>query len=311
MYEKVAGTKNMSHEEWLRYRKQGIGGSDAGAICGVNPFSSPISVYHDKTSDEVEETDSETMRQGRDLEEYVARRFMEETGKKVRKSNYLYRSTEYPFMQANVDRLVVGEAAGLECKTASAWKEDKWKDGAVPDHYFIQCQHYMAVTGMEAWYIAVVILGRDFKWKRIGRDDDLIASLRIIEADFWNNHVVPRVLPDPDGSAIYDDILEKYFHNVRKEHTVQLIGHDEALRRRGELDGLIKKLSEEKNEIDQKLKLCMGESEYALSDRYRVSWSGVTKSGIDAKRLKEEKPEIYEEYRKTTEYRRFTVREAA
>ena len=311
MYEKVVSTRKMSHDEWLWYRRQGIGGSDAGAICGVNPFSSPISVYHDKTSDEAEETDSETMRQGRDLEEYVARRFMEETGKKVRKSNYLYRSTEYPFMQANVDRLVVGEAAGLECKTASAWNEDKWKDGAVPDHYFIQCQHYMAVTGMDAWYIAVVILGRDFKWKRIERDDDLIASLCIIEADFWNNHVVPRVLPDPDGSAIYDDILEKYFHNVRKEHTVQLIGHDEDLRRRGELDGLIKKLSEEKNEIDQKLKLCMGESEYALSDRYRVSWSGVAKSVIDTKRLKEEKPEIYEKYKKITEYRRFTVREAA
>ena len=37
-------------------------------------------------TDEIEEFDNEAMREGRDLEEYVARRFMEETGKKVRRS---------------------------------------------------------------------------------------------------------------------------------------------------------------------------------------------------------------------------------
>ena len=108
MYKKIAKTDEMSRDEWLKYRKLGIGGSDAGAICGVNPYASPISVYQDKTTDVLDTDDHETMRQGRDLEDYVARRFMEATGKKVRRSNYIYRSTEYPFMQANVDRLVSG-----------------------------------------------------------------------------------------------------------------------------------------------------------------------------------------------------------
>lgn len=311
MYEKIANTKNMSRETWLRYRKYGIGGSDAGAICGVNPFCSPISVYYDKTTEEISEDDSETTRQGRDLEEYVARRFTEATGKKVRKSNYLYRSTDHQFMLANVDRLIVGESAGLECKTASAWNENKWQDGSVPDHYVIQCQHYMAVTGMKKWYIAVAILGRDFKWKTIERDDDLIKNLQVIEADFWNNHVIPKVLPDPDGTAIYDDILENYFHNVRKEHTVVLTGHDDEIRRRLELDQLMKKLETEKRQIDQSLKLYIGENEYGVSNSYKLSWSGVSKTGIDTSRLKKEKPEIYEEYKKVTEYRRFSIREVA
>ena len=97
----------MSNEEWLTLRKTGIGGSDAGSICGVNPFGSPM------------ELDNEAVRQGHDLEDYVAQRFMEKTGLKVRRSNFMYRSVEHPFMIADVDRLVIGEDAGLECKTAS------------------------------------------------------------------------------------------------------------------------------------------------------------------------------------------------
>lgn len=80
MYETIS-TKNMTHEDWLYLRKSGIGGSDAGAVCGLNPYASPMSVYHDKISDELNLADSESMRQGRDLEEYVARRFMEASGK--------------------------------------------------------------------------------------------------------------------------------------------------------------------------------------------------------------------------------------
>ena len=176
MYETIS-TANLTHAEWLALRKTGIGGSDAGAICGLNPYSSAIHVYKDKTSEEIMEEDNESMRQGRDLEEYVARRFMEETGLKVRRSNMMYRNKEHPFMIADIDRLVVGEDAGLECKTASAYHADKWKDGAISDHYLIQCYHYMAVTGKKAWYIAVVILGKEFKYQKIIWDDNIIQNL--------------------------------------------------------------------------------------------------------------------------------------
>ena len=127
---KVVSTLEMPHEEWLRYRKKGIGGSDAGAICGVNKYRSAVSVFLDKTTEQTSEFDNEAMRQGRDLEQYVAERFCEETGKKVRRANAIFSHSELPFMLANVDRLVVGENAGLECKTASAFSADKWADGS-------------------------------------------------------------------------------------------------------------------------------------------------------------------------------------
>ncbi len=127
MYTTIS-TKNMAREEWLRIRKTGLGGSDAGAVCGLNPYVSRMAVYRDKVSDETELEDNEAMRQGRDLEEYVAQRFMEETGLKVRRSNKMYRSVEYPWMIADVDRMVAGGGAGLECKTVSAYNKDRWAD---------------------------------------------------------------------------------------------------------------------------------------------------------------------------------------
>lgn len=137
----------MDRNEWLKIRKTGLGGSDAGAVCGLNPYVSPMAVYRDKVSDETDMGDNEAMRQGRDLEEYVAQRFTEETGLKVRRSNKMYRSTEYPWMIADVDRMVAGGGAGLECKTVSVYKKDQWADGGIPVYYLLQCYHYMIVTG--------------------------------------------------------------------------------------------------------------------------------------------------------------------
>jgi len=307
----MISTVNMSREEWLQLRKSGIGGSDAGAICGLNPYSSPMKVYQDKTSEDVSDLDSEAMRQGRDLEDYVARRFMEATGLKVRRSNILYRSTEHPCMIADVDRLIVGEDAGLECKTASAYSSDKWKDGEVPMHYLIQCCHYMAVTGRSAWYIAVVILGQEFKYAKITRDDAMIANLIAIEEAFWNTHVVQRVMPPPDGSKACDEVLEKYFHRARKESTIPLIGFDEKLNRRTELLDQIAELEREQKQIEQEVKLYMQDNELASSDRYRVSWTNVDTARLDTKRLKAEKPEIYQDFAKITSSRRLTIKAAS
>lgn len=304
-------TANMSREDWLRLRKSGIGGSDAGAICGLNPYASPMSVYRDKTSEDVSDTDNEAMRQGRDLEDYVARRFMEATGLKVRRSNMMYRSDEHPCMIADVDRLVVGEDAGLECKTASAYNADKWKDGAVPMHYIIQCAHYMAVTGRKAWYIAAVILGQEFKFAKITRDDAMIANLIAIEEAFWNNHIVPRIIPPPDGSKACDEVLEQYFHQARKDSAIPLIGFDEKLNRRTQLLGQIKELEQEQRQIEQEVKLFMQDNEIAASDKYRVSWTNVDTARLDTKRMKAEKPEIYQDFVKVTSSRRLTIKAAS
>lgn len=306
---KLVSTVNLDKTEWLKYRKQGIGGSDAGAICGLNPYRTAMQVYHDKTSDEIEEIDNEAMRQGREFEDYVARRFMEATGKKVRRANYMFQDEENPFMLADVDRMLVGENAGLECKTASPFMAEKWKDGKIPMSYQIQCHHYMSVCNAEAWYIAVLIYGREFKYYKIERDEQVMTDLIQIEKDFWKNHVEKRILPEPDGSKLSDSVIAEYFKDTMAE-TIPLTGFDEKLKRRQELVEVMAHMNTEKKQIEQELKIYLGEAEQAENEYFRVMWKNVCSDRLDEKRLKEEQPEIYETYRKSISSRRFSVKVA-
>ena len=309
MYTTIS-TKNMDRNEWLKIRKTGLGGSDAGAVCGLNPYVSPMAVYRDKVSDETDIGDNEAMRQGRDLEEYVAQRFTEETGLKVRRSNKMYRSVEYPWMIADVDRMVAGGGAGLECKTVSAYNKDRWADGGIPVHYLLQCYHYMIVTGRRTWYLAAVILGQDFQYRRIEYEEETAQNLIALEAEFWNNHVLPRHMPDPDGSKSCDAVLEEYFCQRGKAENIELVGFDQKLERRQEIEKTMKLLETEKRQIDQEIKVFMDGHETADSGRYRVTWREVISSRLDTKRLKEEKPDIYREFLQESKSSRFTVKVA-
>ena len=308
---KIISTLGMEREAWLQLRKGGIGGSDAGAVCGLNPYRSPMAVYYEKTSDTIDVSDNEAMRQGRELEEYVAQRFMEETGLKVRKSNKMYWSTDYPFMYADVDRLIVGEDAGLECKTVSPYSADKWEDGAVPLHYLVQCYHYMIVTGKRCWYIAALIFGQKFIYSKIEWDETFVNQIIALEEDFWNGCVVPKRIPLPDGSASSGAVLEAYFRESDNEGAVTLTTDMEnKLDRRQAIAEKIKQLEQEKTQIEQEVKLFMDGHSFANSERYQVSWQMVDSQRVNTKRLKAEQPEIYKKYLQVNQSSRFTVKVA-
>lgn len=309
---RLVSTLDLPKEEWLRYRKHGITGTDAACICGMNPFRSSFEVYQDKISTEIIEVeDNEAMRQGRDLEEYVAQRFMEETGIKVRRANAVFYNEEHPFMLADFDRLVVGSESGLECKTVSPYGADKWANGNIPAHYQLQCQHYMAVSGAKSWYIAALIFGKELVIREIKRDVELTNYLISIEETFWNHNIRNRIMPDPDGTKKCSEEIAKIYFKSDSEKTISLVGYDETLRRREELNELIEKLEKEKASIDQRIQLEMGDAGYALSENYRISWLTSESRRIDTKRLKEEKPELYQDYSKTSTCRRFLVKPAA
>ena len=311
MMRRFVSTIDLPKEKWLKYRKAGITGTDAGAICGLNPYSSAFQVYQDKITQEIELSDNEAMRQGRDMEEYVAKRFAEETGFRVRKANAIFQNEQYPFMLADFDRLLVGQKAGLECKTVSPYSADKWRDGKIPVHYMMQVQHYLAVSGYDCWYVAALIFGKEFIIRKVERDEELIRYLTTIELKFWYDNVLSRVMPDPDGTDKCSEEIAKLYFKSKKEKAVELLGFDSMIQRREELDALIKKMEKEKNTIDQKIKLEMKDATVGLSGKYKVSWPAVESTRLDTKRLKNEQPAVYADYCKTSSTRRFTVSHVA
>ena len=303
-------TNTLTRDEWLQARKQGIGGSDAAAIVGLDRWRSSFDVYADKLGLKQEQPDNEAMRQGRDLEDYVASRFCEATGKKVRRKNAILQHPEYPFMIANIDRWVVGENAGLECKTTSILNRCKFNQGEFPANYYVQCMHYMAVTGAERWYLAVLVLNKAFHVFTIERDEAEIQALIAAEKDFWENHVLKQIPPTPDGSESTSELLKQMFPEAREREEVALYGHEEKIQQYLELDARVKELTQERDAIKQELQLALADAEIGRAQGYIVEWKNQVRQTLDTKKLKSEHAEIYEKYLKPAQtVRRFMIKE--
>ena len=303
-------TVDMPREEWLKHRRRSVGGSDAASIIGLNPWSSPYSVWVDKLGKMPEKPDTEPMRLGRDLEDYVAKRFTEATGKKVRRENAILQNPDYPFAHANVDRMVVGEDAGLECKTTSALNLKRFKNGEYPEHYYVQCVHYMAITGCKKWYLAVLVLGEGFYHFEIERDEDEIRSLMVAEADFWQC-VATETPPMTDGTrATSTAIGLMYPESNEDEGAVDLMSYESELQQYMALSAQIKELEELKEEKANRIKAFMGDSGKGESGLYRVSYASAERSSFDAKRYAKEHPEAdLTPYYKKSSYRTFKITE--
>lgn len=301
-------TIDMTHEDWLMHRQKSIGGSDASAIIGLNPWSSPYSVWADKLGKLPAKEDNEAMRQGRDLEFYVAQRFSEATGKKVRRENNILINPMYPFAHANVDRMVVGEDAGLECKTTSALNMKNFKNGAFPDTYYVQCVHYMMVTGCKKWYLAVLVLNKEFMVFEIERDEDEIDALAESEAAFWK-HVQDNTPPATDGAEATSNAISILYPESNDE-TVNLFAYETDLQQYMALSSQIKELEKMKDEAANRVKAFLGDAGKGLTDNYKVSWTSSTRSTFDSKRFAQEHQDIdLSGYYKTSTYRTFKVSE--
>ncbi|EJS67878.1 hypothetical protein ICW_03112 [Bacillus wiedmannii] len=306
----LVNTLNMDHDQWLLARTQGIGGSDVSAIAGLNKWKSAVQVFLEKTQAiEKEDIQSEAAYFGNVLEEVVAKEFTKRTDLKVQRRNAILQHPEYPWMLANVDRLIVGEKIGLECKTASEYLKKEWEDEEVPAAYLLQCQHYMAVTGYEAWWIAVLIGGNKFVHKKIERDEELIQYLIDIEKDFWLNNVEKNEPPMFDGSDASTDLLKHLYPESITDSFVSLGKQEELLiEARDQVDREIKVLQEQKAEYENKIKAKLGTSEAGGTENYKVFWKSYITNRFDSKRFKADYPDLYEQYVKESKSRKFTVK---
>ncbi len=306
----VKNTLEMTRQEWLWNRKKGLGGSDASAILGFNPWKSAFELYIDKTSDYVEEIDNEAIHWGNVLEDVVAQEFTRRTGKKVRRRNQTFKHPEHPFMIANIDRDVVGEDALLECKTTNAFNSDAWEGEQIPPAYMCQVQHYMAVLDYEKAYIAVLIGGQKFVWKEIERDDEFIELMIEQEKQFWNEHVLKEVPPAIDGSPSASELLNKMYPEDNGE-TIMLQSDDvEALIEA--IDSIKSEVKEKQSlqkEYENKLKLMIGEATTGVTPRFEVNLKKVEQNRLDSKMLRKELPDIAEKYTKISSYRRLNIKQ--
>lgn len=283
----IADTAEMPRENWLELRRSYIGGSDAAPILGLSRYQSPIGVYFDKTEGlRTPFTDRQLkkMDSGNRMENVIAEWFAEETGKHVVKQPYFYAHPVHKFMGANVDFGVYGELAGLECKNTEIDRKGEWEDGAVPDEYFMQVQHYMAVTGAVRWYLAFCVGGWDFRYVEIVRDEDIVAELIRKESEFWNNHVVPLQPPMFDGSEAAKNLLAVMYPAADEGSVIDLPAEaDDLFEVRDILKTAVKESESKLREVENKLKAMIGSHEVGMTGSYIFKYATVNKKAYMVK----------------------------
>lgn len=313
---KLVKTDELSRDDWLAVRRAGIGGSDAAAAVGLNPYMSPLELWLDKTGraeglpgPDPNDTTAPTY-WGTLLEPIVTAVYTKQTGNRVRRVNAVLRHPTIPWMLANIDREVVGasDVQILECKTAGEQGARPWRDG-VPEYVELQVQHQLAVTGKTAAHVAVLLCGQALEVFRVERDDALIARLIELEERFWR-YVETDTPPPADGSESADLALRHLYPgsggtvDFTDDRCLSSVFAD-LVAVRAEIEA--RQVVEAK--LKQAIQQAMGEATRAVFETGSVSFRRSRDSStVDLKRLLADHPEFEMQYAITKSgSRRFLV----
>ncbi|WP_343187023.1 lambda-exonuclease family protein [Anoxynatronum sibiricum] len=300
----------MTHEEWLCHRRSGIGGSDAAAIAGVSRWKDPFSVYMDKTDKGQPFETNEALYWGSTLENVVISEFMKRSGLRVEPLPVILQHPEVPYLLANLDGIVIddeGHVGVFEAKTANAFSKCEWEGDKVPDAYMLQVQHYLNVTGYDYAYIAVLIGGNEFQYKRIQRDNEMIQHLMALEMHFWTNHVLAKSPPVPTAQST--ELLALLYPGGKKETLILPADSLDLIKAFETHQASEKEAKNLKDEAAAKIKALMGDHETAAIDGHcTIKWTPVSSERFDTTAFKKKHPILAQEYTKASISRRFTVK---
>ena len=321
----ITKIKTKNHGEWLEERKKSLGGSDVGAVLGMNEYSSPYTVWAEKTGKIPSFEGNEWTRLGNDLEGYVAQRFSEVSGLKLINDSATWRNDKYPHLHANFDRRVVGVKAGVECKLTSELNAKKYKNGEFPDRFYAQCVEYLCVTEFDRWYLVVLIYGKGIKVYQMTRiyndvvpewceasvyvEDGEIEALAKTTGKFWNNYVLTNTPPPADGSASTSDTLRTIYPESNGD-TVSLMAYEQDLNQYMTLSSLLDDVKKQREEVANRIKNFMGEAAKGECNKFKVSWTSSVRSTFDHKAFAKDNPGVdLTAYYKQTPTRTFKVTE--
>ena len=331
----LCNTEGMSEQEWLGWRRNGIGGSDAGTVFGVNPYRTKRDLYFDKIGVEPVEPKDDfpvlPLRWGHALEPVIADEFAHTTGLKVRVDKNMYQHPLYPFMVADVDRLIDlpdGTTGILEIKTANPAASYKWADGGIPYSYELQVRHYMAVMNIDVAYICCAFENNSQTMviRRLDRDLDFEEQIIESEREFWEENVLKQIPPVLTGEApeLAMETLRKFYAAKPNITPVSLDGFKNELEKIEKLRDAKSRLEKEVKSLDEQIKVLqipildhLGENTGGAAvignKSYELTYKAQSRTGVskdDLEKMAYSDPDAYKKYVKETATRvaRFSVK---
>lgn len=263
----VKGVFPEQNEDWLRARKEGIGGSDAGTILGLNHYSTVQELLYDKLSDgvykEVTPEQQYTLDFGHAMEPLMLKLYAAKTGFKVwQGNNTQWRHPLYPFMYGDCDgyaETLEGEKIGIECKTYNYEYKYMWKSGVFGKggvvknpEYAAQVAHYMAVENLTRFDL-IAICGNnpnDLTIVTFYRDLEFEKALIEAEKNFWDNKEsgnIPEI--SKLSKAQFEKIANIISEGVKEKEDVTISLPESVL----DIFEEYTRLSDEKSELQKKI----------------------------------------------------------
>jgi putative phage-type endonuclease len=306
-YEIIADTRKMTHEEWLKMRYSGLGGSDAAVATGLSRWKTPFQLWSEKTNRIQPTKAGESAYWGSVMEPILRQEFAKRSGYAVNEIHAFFRSVQHPYMLANIDGCVDmgnGQYALLEIKTAGAYAVQDWADG-LPVEYFLQIQHYLAVTGLQTAYVAVLLGGNKFDYQQIARDEDTIGNIIKLEGEFWN--YIKRDVPPPVQAKDSDFLSAIYPKSEAKVTTLPPEAAD-WIKDYNAAVAVMAEAKESKEEAEAKFKAALKDADTAIIGDAKVTWKSSTTNRLSSDKVKSLLTvEQIKSCTTTTSSRRFTV----
>jgi putative phage-type endonuclease len=170
-------------QEWLDWRKTIIGGSDAPVIMGFNQWSTQYNLWEDKLGLSKPKVDNFAMSRGRELEPVARDVFERETLTCV--SPQVVVSDEYGWMGASFDGVSECGKVAVEIKCPGDKAHEMAKNKIVPDYYYPQLQHSIAVKNLDMIFYFSFKNESDYALIEVKRNQDYIDDMVQKEWGFW------------------------------------------------------------------------------------------------------------------------------
>lgn len=189
-------------EEWLKHRNR-IGGSDASAVIGKNPYRTNVELWQIKTGQLIPEdiSDKPYVKYGTEAEPLLRELFkLDHPQYQVfYEENNMFLNDKYPFGHASLDGWLIdadGRKGVWECKTTNimqSMQKEKWYH-RIPENYYVQILHYLLITEFDFAVLkaqlkyefngSVYLQTRDYTIEREEVQED-IDYLEKSERRFW------------------------------------------------------------------------------------------------------------------------------
>ena len=294
-HSKVYGYDN--EDDWHELRAKRIGGSDIGAIIGVNPYKSIIDVYIDKTEGSTFKG-NEATHWGHMLEGTVIKEFASKHNELiVYEAPY---SIVDNFFIANLDSVLKDKETGnygvLEIKTTSIWNKKEWEEDTIPQSYYAQVQHYLMLTGYKFAYIAVLIGGQQYKEFKIERSEEDTELIRNKATEFYQENLLKKIPPMPDGSDAYMNYLKQKALEIENDKVIEFTDLEEKAVKIKELSKEINSLKKEQDLLKEEvmLELINNGTQKGVAGKFKFNIQ--TRKTPDFEAMAKENLEIMEKY---------------